>query len=42
MIYKNSARDGGKEKRETARTTLGVMKEVMAEHENGVRYCDLS
>ena len=42
MFRKKSARDGGKEKRKTKRATLGVKKEIMAEHENGVRVPDIA
>ena len=34
MFPKNSARDGGKEKRKTMKANLGVKKEIIAEHEN--------
>ena len=40
-MYK-SARDSGKEELKTTRATLGVKKEIMAEHENRVRVCDLA
>ena len=36
MFCRKSARDGGKEKQKTTRATLGVKKEIIAEHENGV------
>ena len=42
MFPKKSARGGGKEKRKTTRATLGVKKEIIAEHGNGVRVCDLA
>ena len=38
---KKSARDGGKENGKTTRATLGVKKEIIAEHENGVCASDL-
>ena len=37
---KKSAR--GKEKQKTTRATLGVKKEIIAEHENGVHVSDLA
>ena len=40
MFPKKRARDGGKEKRETTRATLGVKKVIIAEHENGVCVSD--
>ena len=42
MFPKKSARDGGKEKRQNTTATLGVEKEIIAEHENGVRVSDLA
>ena len=42
MFPKKSARDGGKVKRKTTRATLGVKKEILAEHENGIRFSDLA
>ena len=32
----------GTEKRKTTRATLGVKKEIIAEHENGVRVSDIA
>ena len=42
MLNKKIARDGSKEKRRTTRTTLGVRKEIISEHENGVRVSDIA
>ena len=42
MFPKKCVLDGGKEKRKTTRATLGVLKEMIAEHENGVRVSDLA
>ena len=42
MLPTKSARDGGQEKRKTTMATLGVEKEVIAEHENGVLVSDLA
>ena len=42
MFPKKSARDGGKEKRKTTRSTLGVKKEIIEEHEDGVCVSDLA
>ena len=42
MSPKKGARGGGKEKLKTTRATLGVKKEIIAEHENRVRVCDLA
>ena len=38
---KKNAREGGKEKRKSTRATLEVKKEIISEHENGVRASDL-
>ena len=40
MCPRKSARDGGKESKKTTRATLGVKKEIIAEHENVVRVSD--
>ena len=42
MFPIKSAKKSGKEKRKTTRTTLGVRKEIIAEHENGVRVSDIA
>ena len=42
MFRIKSACDGGKEKQKTTRATLGVKKEIIAEHENGVCVSDLA
>ena len=42
MFPKKSACDGDKEKRKTTRATFGVKKEIISEHENGVRVSDLA
>ena len=41
MFPEKSACDGGKEKRKKMRSKLGVKKEIIAEHENGVHVSDL-
>ena len=36
MFPEKSACDSGKERQKTMRATIGVEKEIIAEHENGV------
>ena len=42
MFPNKNARDGGREKQKATRATLGVKKEIIAEHENGVRASHLA
>ena len=42
MFLIKSARDSGKEKLKTTTATLGVRKEILTEHDNGVRVSGLA